>query len=202
MTPARNLILFARLPRLGAVKSRLARDIGAVGAWRFAEATARAMIARLGRDPRWRTWLCLTPDDALAEARRRWRPPGGMGFLPQGRGDLGERMARALAAVPPGPRLLIGSDIPGVEPADVERAFALLGDHELVFGPAEDGGFWLVGARHPRALHGLFDRVRWSTAHALADTLANVPAGRAVAMAATKRDVDDGAALAAVTDRP
>ena len=202
MPPTRHLILFARLPRLGAVKSRLARDIGTVGAWRFAEATTRSMIARLGRDPRWLTWLCLTPDDAIEEAERRWRPPVGMGFLCQGRGDIGVRMARALAAVPPGPRLLIGSDIPGVGPADIDAAFRLLGAHDLVFGPAEDGGFWLVGARHPRPLQGLFAGVRWSTPHTLADTLVNVPPRLSVALAAEKRDVDDGAALAAVMDRP
>lgn len=202
MTAQRHLILFAKLPRLGTAKSRLARDIGAVAAWRFADATTRSMIARLGPDPRWRTWLSLTPDSALAEAARRWRPPCGTGFLPQGRGDLGVRMARALAAVPSGPRLLMGSDIPGVGATDIERAFARLGSHDLVFGPAEDGGFWLVGARHPGRLHGLFAGVRWSTPHALADTLANVPRRLSVALAAEKRDVDDAAALAAVTDRP
>jgi rSAM/selenodomain-associated transferase 1 len=198
----RHLILFARVPRLGAVKSRLARDIGAVAAWRFAERTTRAMAGRLGRDPRWRTWLCLTPDAAAADPglARRWRLPAGVAVIAQGRGDLGVRMARALAAVPPGPRLLIGSDIPGVDRADIADAFARLGDADLVFGPAEDGGFWLVGARDAGAVRGLFDGVRWSTRHALADTRANVPPRRSVALAARKRDVDDGAAYVRVTD--
>ena len=196
----RHLILFARAPRLGAVKSRLARDIGAVAAWRFADHTTRAMVRRLGRDPRWRIRLCLTPDEAARDPglARRWRLPDGVAMTAQGRGDLGARMARALAAPPPGPRLLMGSDIPGVGPADIADAFALLGDADLVFGPAEDGGFWLVGARTPGAVHGLFDGVRWSTPHALADTLANVPPRRRAALAARKRDVDDGAAFAAL----
>lgn len=194
----RHLILFARLPRLGAAKSRLARDIGAVPAWRFAELTARSTIRRLGHDPRWRTWLCLTPDAATRDRglARRWRLPAGVAVLPQGGGDLGARMARALDAAPPGPRLLIGSDIPDVAPADIADAFARLGAAELVFGPAEDGGFWLVGARRAGLTRGLFDGVRWSTPHALADTLANLPPRRGAALAARKRDVDDGAGYA------
>jgi glycosyltransferase A (GT-A) superfamily protein (DUF2064 family) len=65
-----------------------------------------------------------------------------------------------------------------------------------VFGPAEDGGYWLVGQRRLRALPDLFRGVRWSSPHALADTLANLAPGQTHALVATLTDVDDGGAYA------
>jgi len=178
----RTLILFARAPRLGTGKKRLARDIGALAALRFERLMLARNLRRLGRDPRWRLRLAVTPD----RAARNW--PGAM---PQGSGDLGERMRRALAACRPGPAILIGSDIPGLSAAHIAEAFALLGWHDMVFGPANDGGFWLVGCRHRPPDFGW---VRWSTRHALDDVLANLPKSLSVGFAATLDDVDDGAA--------
>lgn len=176
-----TLILFARAPRLGSGKSRLARDIGAVGALRFERLMLARSLRRLGRDRRWRLVLAITPD---REARR-------LGAMPQGRGDLGTRMRRAMAACRPGPVVLIGTDIPGLTAVHIAEAFRLLGRHDLVLGPARDGGFWLVGARH--RMPG-FGKVRWSTRDALADVLANLPKSLSVGFAATLDDVDDGAA--------
>ena len=175
-------MLFFRVPRLGAGKRRLARDIGAVAAVGFERLVLAQSLRRLGRDRRWTLRLAVTPD----RGARRW--PSAM---PQGAGDLGLRMQQALAACPPGPKLLIGSDIPGLTAAHIARAFALLGRHDVVFGPASDGGFWLVGCRHG-APH--FGPVRWSSPHALADVLANLPKSLSVGLAATLDDVDDGAA--------
>jgi glycosyltransferase A (GT-A) superfamily protein (DUF2064 family) len=111
--------------------------------------------------------------------------------MPQGGGDLGVRMRRALAACGPGPVVLVGSDILGLTAPHIAAAFRLLGRHDIVFGPARDGGFWLVGCRHwPPD----FGEVRWSSRHALADTLANLPESLSAGFAATLADVDDGAA--------
>jgi glycosyltransferase A (GT-A) superfamily protein (DUF2064 family) len=164
-----TLILFVRVPRLGVGKRRLAREIGDVAALRFERLMLARSLRRLGRDPRWRLRLVVTPDHAA----RGWP-----GATQQGKGDLGERMGRALAAVGPGPRLLVGSDIPGMTAAHIAGAFRLLGRHDLVFGPARDGGFWLVGCRHRPPNFG---QVRWSSAVS-------------VGFATTLDDVDDGAA--------
>jgi rSAM/selenodomain-associated transferase 1 len=180
-----SLIIFGRLPRLGTGKQRLARDIGAVAALRFERRMLARNLRRLGRDPRWKLRLAVTPDWTA----RQW--PSRLKIVRQGTGDLGERMRRALASCPPGPAVLIGSDIPALTTAHIAAAFALLGRHDVVFGPASDGGFWLVGCRH-RPPH--FGAVRWSSAHALADTLANQPRTLSVGFAATLDDVDDGAA--------
>ena len=101
-------------------------------------------------------------------------------------------MRRALEACRPGQVVLVGADIPALDARHAAAAFRLLGSHNLVFGPAADGGFWLVGARHPRRLPPLFERVRWSGPDALADTLAGLPRRIKVGYAARLEDVDDG----------
>ena len=189
-----HLVLFARQPRLGAVKRRLAADIGAVAAHRFYRRTLRDVAWRLGRDRRWKTWLAVTPDSAT-DARGAWPAPPGTSIIGQGGGNLGARMARPLSDFPPGPVVIVGNDIPDIEVGDIAAAFGALGDNDLVFGPAADGGYWLVGARRrPMVPRHLFENVRWSSEHALADTLANVPPRCRVAVVAEHSDVDDGAA--------
>ena len=178
-------------PRPGRVKTRLGRDIGMVGAaWWFRHQT-RTLIRRL-RDPRWQIVLAVSPDrEGLTS--RIW--PADLPRAAQGRGDLGDRMGRMLRAMPKGPVCLIGADIPGITRGHIAQAFSALGQAQMVFGPAPDGGYWLVGAQRYGALPtGLFRDVRWSTEHALADTLATVPSCR-VALLQELRDVDTVADL-------
>lgn len=182
----RTLVIMVKEPRPGRVKTRLGRDIGMVGAaWWFRHQTG-SLIRRL-RDPRWRIVLAVSPDQQ-GHVSRVW--PADLPRVPQGRGDLGDRMGRMLRIAPKGPVCLIGADIPGITRGHVARAFRALGRSQWVFGPAPDGGYWLVGAQRTAALPtGLFQDVRWSTEHALADTLASVPGGR-IAMLDHLRDVD------------
>ncbi|QFT58342.1 hypothetical protein FIU94_05840 [Sulfitobacter sp. THAF37] len=173
-------------PRPGRVKTRLGRDIGmTAAAWWFRHQTA-SLLRRL-RDPRWRLVIAISPDMEGLHSRV-W--PADLRRLPQGRGDLGARMARMLRTVHDGHACLIGADIPGVRPAHIARAFARLGEHDAVFGPAPDGGFWLVGLKRPaRPPAGFFLTVRWSTADALSDSVATLPDHR-IALCDTLRDVD------------
>lgn len=197
MTTKRHLVLFARAPMRGAVKTRLAADIGKDAALSFYRRTLHDVAWRLGRDPRWQTWLAITPDTALHNTSIWPRVPG-VRLIAQGQGDLGDRMARPLLALPPGPVVIIGSDIPEVAPDHVMAAFGALGRNDMVFGPAADGGYWLVGARRrPVVPHGLFANVRWSTQHALEDTVESLPKSFRVAMLGELDDIDDGAAWAA-----
>jgi uncharacterized protein len=185
----RTLVLFVRAPLLGSGKRRLARDIGDMEALRFERAMIALLVRRLAKDRRWRLRIAVTPDKACHHARY-WR--SGVETVGQGQGDLGIRMRRALETCPPGPVVLVGADIPALDAGHIAAAFRLLGSHDLVFGPAEDGGFWLVGARHPRRLPPLFERVRWSGPYALADTLAALPRRIKVGYAEKLEDVDDG----------
>ncbi len=183
-----TLIIFARAPRHGCVKRRLARGVGALAALRFHRGQLAALCRGLGRDRRWRTELAVTPD------RADWPGWRGIPRWPQGRGDLGQRMGRALARHRRA--VLIGCDIPGIAPADIAQAFrALRRGAGAVFGPAEDGGYWLVGLG-PRRPAAPFARVRWSHRETLSDSIANCR-GHRVALVRTLRDVDTAEDLAA-----
>ena len=181
------VVVFARAPRLGAVKRRLAREIGARAALRFHVATLAGLTRALVADRRYRTVLAITPD------RARLRLPVRVTRIPQGSGHLGVRMHRAFRRFPRCRVALIGSDIPDAAPTDVWAAFRALGSAQAVFGPAADGGYWLVALSSRRPARP-FTSVRWSSEHALADTLANF-AGRRIAMLRTLHDVDTAADL-------
>lgn len=190
-----QLVIFARAPQRGAVKRRLAREIGAGPAHEFYARTSRDLVGRLGRDHRWRLILAVTPD-RLATGARFWG--GGRARMAQGPGDLGRRLGRVIRGLAPGPVVIIGSDAPGVAPAHVDRAFKALAVHEVVFGPAADGGYWLIGLARkriadPSLAARLFKGVRWSTEHALDDTRANLPPRAEAPPLATLEDVDDAA---------
>jgi len=176
----------AKAPVAGSSKTRLAREIGVATAVRFARQATAALVARVRRDPRWQAILAASPDSSVASPF--W--PRGIARITQGRGDLGRRMQRIMARMPPGPVVIIGTDVPRVAPAQVWRAFRLLGTHDAVLGAAADGGYWLVGLRRRPRLLQIFAHVRWSGPHALADTLANL-AGHSVGFVATLADVDD-----------
>lgn len=188
MTPRRHLVVFAKAPRRGAAKTRLARDIGRAAAWRFARDMARDLPQRLGSDGRWRLLVAATPD-RFAREGRFW-PPGAM-RVPQGRGDLGARMARTLRRLPPGPAVAVGSDVPEIAPRHIAAAFRALGANDAVFGPSPDGGYWLIGLRR-RPAPSAFRGVAWSTERALAETLATLPRNARVGYLEALEDIDDG----------
>jgi rSAM/selenodomain-associated transferase 1 len=186
-----RLVVMAKGPVAGQVKTRLAREIGVAVATRFARHSTEALLQRVGFDPRWQAVLAITPDHAVTA--RLW--PLGIARMAQGTGDLGRRMQRIFQHMPPGPVVIIGTDIPGMQPACLAKAFRLLGRHDAVFGPAIDGGYWLVGMRRRPRLLRPFSGVRWSSAQALGDTLANL-SERSVGFVATLSDVDDARDLA------
>ncbi|MHA1517585.1 MAG: TIGR04282 family arsenosugar biosynthesis glycosyltransferase [Alphaproteobacteria bacterium] len=184
---APRLVIMAKRPVAGGVKRRLARDIGTTAATRFYRTALTHTLLRLSGDLRWRTYLAVTPDTAFRDAC--WPSPPRLVRIAQGHGDLGARMQGLFDALPPGPVVVIGSDIPAVRPDYIAKSFELLGRADAVFGPAEDGGYWLVGMRRvPRRLSP-FEGVPWSTDRALTATIANLR-GQRVAFAPALSDVD------------
>lgn len=182
---APRLIVMAKSTCAGRAKRRLAASIGAISATRFYRSCLSHALMRLARDPRWQTLLAVSPDREVSAPF--W--PRGIERQPQGRGDLGARMQRLFRTLPPGPAIIVGSDIPAIKASDIACAFRLLGNADAVFGCATDGGYWLVGLRRTPRLLAPFAGVRWSGPHALADTLGNLKGSR-VAFAATLSDVD------------
>lgn len=181
----RHLVIFARRPAYGVGKRRLAAELGELTALRFQRFALADLLRRLARDPRWRTWVAITPD----------RPAPRMtaaAVVAQGKGDLGARLRRVLGRLPRGAVVFLGSDAPAVVGADVARAFQALGRGDGVFGPAVDGGYWLAGLSRRTRTRPVFENVRWSTPHALDDTLANLR-GHRIELLRPLEDVDDAA---------
>jgi hypothetical protein len=164
--PERTLIIFARAPDRGRVKTRLVPLLGKKGAARLharlVVKTLKTVIAAGFED----TYLFCAPsmkNDFFQEIQERF----GVRLCPQGRGDLGERMYRALRRHPGA--VLIGTDCPALRPADLRAAArALRAGSDAVLSPAEDGGYALIGVR--RVAHGLFKGVDWGSARVLAQT--------------------------------
>ena len=164
--PEAAIIVFARSPEPGRVKTRLVPLLGAEGAARLhaqlVERTLRtALAAELGGVD-----LYCSPgikDPYFARMKKRF----GIRLREQGRGNLGERMHRALRRNPYA--MLIGSDCPALRPADLRAAArALRGGADAVLSPAEDGGYALIGVR--RVSRELFTGIEWGSARVLAQT--------------------------------
>jgi uncharacterized protein len=187
----RTLVIMVKVPKAGRVKTRLARGIGAVGAVQVYRHTTRAVLSRVVSRREWHTVLAVAPD---ADCHSRVFPPG-IARWPQGGGDLGARLQRVMDRRRRGPIMIIGSDIPGITAAHIRAGFRALGENDAVFGPAPDGGYWLVGLKRFPRIPRAFQNVRWSSEHALADTHANLK-GLRVSLIDELNDIDDAAALA------
>ena len=221
----RHLIIFVKEPKPGRVKTRLARGsarshaaagshpparshppappgtnngLGYVRAARIYRSLVQGTLRRLAGDRRWQTWLAVSPDGGWSP-RAVWSASDNVSVIGQGRGDLGDRMARAIASRPAGPVVLIGSDVPGIRNHEIATAFALLGRQQVVFGPAEDGGYWLVGFRRSPVFRSPFAGVAWSQPTTLAETVDRISVGDGIAMLSVRPDIDTPADWIAYT---
>jgi len=168
-------MVFAKAPTPGRVKSRLVPALGEQAAAALHRQLAeRTLCTALAAGPgQVELWCAPTTDDAFFAACANRH---GVGLRAQGEGDLGVRMARALdyALAEGSPALLIGSDCPALTPAYLrEAAAALLGGNDAVIGPAEDGGYVLIGlARGPAA--PLFEEISWGSTAVMQQTRARL----------------------------
>jgi uncharacterized protein len=193
-----HLLVFARVPALGRVKTRLAAGVGepvALAVYHELLAITNAAIVAAGVPAT--VWLAGTAGtEPTATETREWAVHHARC---QPEGDLGARMAAAFAAAfdaGAGRVAIIGTDCPGLRATHLNQAFTLLETNDLVLGPATDGGYYLLGLRQPHP--ELFQNKTWSTSSVLADTLADAGRlGLQVALLPTLRDVDDAADLAA-----
>ena len=200
----KGLIIFAREPRPGTVKTRLARDLRS---HRAATGLYTAMLADV-----------LASAATLADIRPLlfWALKSGAAppfsplprletFEQQGR-DLGERMANAFdRAFACGCETccIIGSDSPDLPQDYIRQAFAILEreEAEAVFGPAEDGGYYLLGLRH--VPQRLFEEIPWSSPEVLQRSLERARlCGLRTALLPQWRDIDTMKDLEAFLERP
>lgn len=165
------LVLMAKAPRPGLSKTRLAGPdgAGAQHAARLADAFLRDTLATMRALVDVERLLWFAPADA--EPYFKALDPDAH-LLAQPDTDFGARVAAAFdAAFTVGAErvVVLGSDTPHLEPARIEQAFAALDTKDLVLGPCPDGGYYLLGLRHPCA--ALFERIDWSTARVREQTL-------------------------------
>jgi len=200
----RRVIVFLKFPEPGEVKTRLAAEIGPEGgmaaarlARRFAEDTLAA-AAGLGLP----VTVCYAPAERGPEFAA-WLGPG-YDYLPQRGTDLGMRMRHAFEDVFADTgaggaerAVLVGTDAPDRPVEFLSEALALLDEHDVVLGPALDGGYQLIAMRRRSFAPEAFADIDWSTPRVLAQTLdALRRAGRTAYMLPPWRDIDDRAGLA------
>jgi hypothetical protein len=183
-----QLLIFLKAPRAGLVKTRLARDLGADAACQAYRELVETLLGRVGSLRE--VTLCFTPDDALADIQPWLKPE--WRAVPQGEGDLGVRLQAAFQrAFAAGAQrvVVIGSDCPEVTERDVRQVWSALENHDVVVGPALDGGYWLIGLR--AAQPQLFAGIEWGSENVLGQTLARVrEAGLSVQLLRILTDVD------------
>ncbi len=192
------LLVFAKAPVPGRVKTRLAADVGAAAATAVYRVMGRTVVDAVRVGP-WRTVVCYHPPDALAEVRA-WLG-GELDYWPQQGHDLGARMDQALrrALASSSRACLIGTDTPRVDAARVHEALVALEAADVVFGPAEDGGYYLLALRQPAP--ELFRRIPWGTSRVLARSTARAAAAElSVALLPPLADVDTVSDLASFPD--
>lgn len=185
-----HILIYAKPPRIGLAKTRLARSLGAPAQ---AQRIARMSLARTMRavsSGPWTPILYTAPNSALNETLGGLWPPT-LKRRSQGKGDLTARLEKGLNETPPGPVLFIGADAPDISASLINHAVKSLTSHDAVFGPARDGGFWVFGINKTARTNSPFQTVRWSTEYALADVRANLPADSRIAYLSTLMDIDD-----------
>lgn len=183
-----HLVIFAKVPQAGRVKTRLAAAVGAARATQIYRQLLQHTLAQSVNDPRWSVTLAVSPDIAATDMKPWF---GAVDYvMGQGRGNLGDRMGRVFSNMPTGPVVIIGSDLPDLNRAHIASAFRALGQTDLTIGPATDGGYWLIGHRRRPYRKGLFDNVRWSSDTTLSDTKTNL-GGQSVSYLSVLRDLDN-----------
>jgi len=195
-TPRTALVIMARHPTVGEVKTRLANEIGAERACALYTAFLRDFDARFARAARTLVWAFHPPERDFAAV-----VSAGSRCLPQEGADLGARMLacfRRLRGEGFGRVIVIGADVPHVRDEWLDEAEAALDRADVVLGPSEDGGYYLIAMR---ATHDVFSGIEMSTDAVLEETLARAArANLRVHLLPPTFDIDEAADLARLRD--
>ena len=183
------LVLLVKEPKIGTVKTRLAKETGTFIATSWYRNQIATTINRLHNVPCWDFILGVTPKRAALEGKVKiW--PSQISRFDQGRGQLGNRFFKIARDIQSRPIIFIGSDIPNIRISHIIKALKILSSNDVIFGPSPDGGFWLIGLNHPQKINSRhFANVRWSTGFALQDCL-TLLSGIKVGFTDTLCDVD------------
>lgn len=181
-----TLIIMAKAPLAGRVKTRLGADLGVARATSLYRSMLSATISEATAGE-WNTLVAVAPANAMNHPIFNRKP---VDLVAQSSGGLGERLIAAIEAASPGPVILVGGDAPQMRTHDIRDAFKRLRRDDAVFGPAEDGGFWLMGLARRQRAPRLFQKVRWSSSHTLDDTIKSLPTSFRVSSIKVLTDID------------
>jgi len=203
---ANVLLVFVKYPTPGTVKTRLVPKLTPEQAATLCRAMTEDTLRSMRRSDSYQTTVCFTPASAYREVRS-WLGPD-VSLQEQCEGNLGARQYHAIRRAVEagfGKAVIIGSDCPTIAASDIETALQALDDADVVIGPAEDGGYYLIGARRP--VRSIFEGISWSTEKVLRETTARVEeAGLTLELLDVKSDIDSYDDLeryyASVKDRP
>ena len=192
-----RLVVFAKAPQAGSVKTRLIPALGAEGAAALAQRMLAHVLQQALQAQAGPVELCMSPPPG-DPAWEKIAIPAAVLRTSQGEGDLGERMARAVRRVTTEeglPVLLMGSDCPALTAAVIHEAAHQLQTHDALLLPVADGGYVLIGLKSPSP--SLFERMPWSTANVAGETLSRMAAlGLKVWRGPLLHDIDEPADLA------
>ena len=185
-----HLILFCKAARPGFVKTRMAATLGPEVACRHYQSLVDTVLRQVQAMEQ--VELRFTPDDSLSEISR-WKKRPSWRAVPQGAGDLGDRLKAAFKqCFDEGAErvVVIGMDTPELTETDLREAFLALHQDDLVVGPTVDGGYWLIGLAEPHP--ELFDNQSWGTDLVFQETLARARArGLRTHLLRLLADIDD-----------
>ena len=181
------ILIMAKYPEPGSVKTRLAGVLDDQERVDLYEQMLNQCVERLRRVPGAETSICYHPEGSEEYFRRFGLPL----LLQEGPG-LGESLlagAKHALGSGAGKVLIVGTDVPGLGAGDALEAMEALEDSDVVFGPSEDGGYYLVGMKEPHSI--LFERIAWSTPQTLRQSIDRArDAGLRYALTRTLRDID------------
>lgn len=172
---SQSIIVFTRYPQAGKAKTRLIPTVGAEGAAEFQRQMTKHAVGRAWSYSTCRpnTRLIVAFEGGTLHEMRSWLGP--LDYRAQGEGDLGDRLSRMVdRELQRGIKkvVVMGSDCPAINEDILEQAFAALDTAPIVFGPAQDGGYYLIGMTHSSPQ--LFQKIPWGTSRVLAESLLRI----------------------------
>jgi rSAM/selenodomain-associated transferase 1 len=184
------LVIFARYPEAGSVKTRLIPDLTPAQATALYSAMTEDAVSLHAADPEYDTIVCFSPEESRDDFKA-WLGED-VRLMPQEGDELGARQLNAFrSAFSRGyeKAVIIGSDNPCVTRIDVKFTFGSLKVTDVVLGPSEDGGYYLIGAR--KAYRELFEDIEWGGTQVLDETLKKAEtAGISVNLIDRRFDID------------
>ena len=185
------LLIFLKYPEPGKVKTRLTQYIGKEKAAHIYSVMAETIIHHVSKSTEYKAIIFFDPPERKTDVKN-WLPNNDCKFLPQEGNSLGERMANAFSkafSLGAEKAVIIGTDCIDISNDLISVAFATLDITDVILGPAEDGGYYLLGLK--KLIPEIFNNIDWSTNRVLNQTLKTLrEKGLRFQLLQTLKDID------------